>query len=68
VALLGRYEPVPPAPDDCGARDWSLLDQRMHYIAHLFRAFHDRRELATAPFTPAQVEQILAGELPDGEL
>ena len=68
VAMLGRYEPVPPAPDDCGARDWSLLDQRMHYIAHLFRAFHDRRELATAPFTPAQVEQILAGELPDGEL
>jgi len=68
VALLGRYEPVPPAPDDCGARDWSLLDQRMHYIAHLFRGFHDRRELATAPFTPAQVEQILAGELPDGEL
>jgi hypothetical protein len=68
VALLGRYEPVPPAPDDCGARDWSLLDQRMHYIAHLFRAFHDRRELATAPFTPAQVEQIRAGELPDGEL
>jgi len=68
VALLGRYEPVPPAPDDCGARDWSLLDQRMHYIAHLFRGFHDRRELATAPFTPAQVEQIRAGELPDGEL
>src|SRR5690242_4362961 len=22
-ALLARYEPVPPAPDDCGARDWS---------------------------------------------
>jgi hypothetical protein len=68
LALLARYEPVAPAPDDCGAHDWSVLDQRMHYIVHLFRGFHDRRELATPPFTPAQVEQIRAGEVPDGEL
>ena len=33
--LLARFEPVPPAIDDCGARDWSNLHQRMHYIAHL---------------------------------
>jgi len=67
-ALLARYEPVPPAPDDCGARDWSVLDQRMHYIAHLFRAYHDDAALTTPPFTPAQVERLRAGELPDGEL
>ena len=24
--------------DDCGARDWSELAQRMHYISHLFRS------------------------------
>jgi hypothetical protein len=68
VALLSRYEPVPPAVDDCGAEDWSELDQRMHYIAHLFRAYHDDDELASPPFTPAQVERFRAGELPDGEL
>jgi hypothetical protein len=68
LALLARYEPVPPAVDDCGATDWSELDQRMHYIAHLFRAYHDDGELASPPFTPAQVEQFRAGELPDGEL
>jgi hypothetical protein len=67
-ALLARYEPVPPAPDDCGARDWSELDQRMHYIAHLFRAYHDDAGLTAPPFTPAQVERLRAGELPDGEL
>jgi hypothetical protein len=67
-ALLARYEPVPPAVDDCAARDWSVLDQRMHYIAHLFRGYHDRRELATPPFTPQQVERLRAGELPDGDL
>ena len=37
--LLARFEPVAPAPDDCGARDWSDLHQRMHYIVHLFRPF-----------------------------
>jgi hypothetical protein len=40
----------------------------MHYIAHLFRAFHERADLASPPFTPAQVERIRAGELPAGEL
>jgi hypothetical protein len=67
-ALLARYEPVPPAVDDCGAKDWSVLDQRMHYIAHLFRAYHEDASLAAPPFTPAQVERFRAGELPDGEL
>jgi hypothetical protein len=67
-ALLARYEPVPPAVDDCAARDWSVLDQRMHYIAHLFRGYHARRELAAPPFTPAQVERMRAGVVPDGDL
>jgi hypothetical protein len=66
--LLARFEPVPPALDDCGARDWSDLEQRMHYIAHLFRAYHDRRELADPPFTADQVERLRSGALPDGEL
>jgi hypothetical protein len=66
--LLARYEPVPPAVDDCGARDWAVLEQRMHYIAHLFRGYHARPELAAPPFTPAQVERIRAGVVPDGDL
>jgi hypothetical protein len=66
--LLGRFEPVPPARDDCGARDWSDFDQRMHYIAHLFRAFHLVPELARAPFTPEQVASFGRGVIPDGEL
>jgi len=68
LALLAHYEPVPPAVDDCGARDWSEIDQRMHYIAHLFRAYHDAGALASPPFSPAQVERLRAGELPDGVL
>ena len=29
VELVARFEPVPPDRDDCGARDWSDLDQRL---------------------------------------
>jgi hypothetical protein len=68
IALVARYEPVPPAPDDCGAEDWSSLDQRMHYIVHLFRVFHIDAQLAGPPFSEAQVERFLAGVVPEGDL
>jgi hypothetical protein len=68
IDLLTRFEPRPPAHDDCGARDWSNLPQRMHYIVHLFRAFHLREELARPPFTPKQAEAFSRGLVPDGEL
>jgi hypothetical protein len=68
AALLARYEPVPPAPDDCGATDWSVLEQRMHYIVHLFRAFHPSANLFEPPFTPEQVQSFSRGRVPDGEL
>ena len=68
AALLARYEPVPPAVDDCGATDWSELHQRMHYIAHLFRCFHARAELFEPPFTPEQVREFRRGRVPDGDL
>jgi hypothetical protein len=68
VDLLARFEPQPPEPDDCGARDWSDLDQRMHYIVHLFCAFHLREELFRPPFTPEQVASFGRGVVPDGEL
>ncbi len=68
AALVARFEPAVPGPDDTGARDWSVLEQRMHYIAHLFRAWHERDVLARPPFTEAQVRSIRAGVVPDGEL
>ncbi len=66
--LVARFEPAPPDPDDCGARDWSVLDQRMHYIVHLFCSFHLRQDLAGPPFTPEQVERFGRGVVPDGDL
>jgi hypothetical protein len=66
AALVGRFEPA--GTDRSGATDWSNLDQRMHYIIHLFRAFHEAHDLFDPPFTPSQVEQMLAGAIPDGDL
>jgi hypothetical protein len=68
LALVARFEPASGAPDRSGARDWAVLEQRMHYIVHLFRAFHEQRDLFDPPFTPAQIERILAGGIPDGDL
>jgi hypothetical protein len=66
--LLARFEPVPPAPDDCGARDWSDLNQRMHYIVHMFRAFHFSEQLSRPPFSPEQVASFNEGIVPDGDV
>jgi hypothetical protein len=68
TALLAQFEPAPSAPDDCGARDWSELHERMHYIVHLFRVFHLNPELARPPFTPDQVRSFERGVVPGGEL
>jgi hypothetical protein len=65
--LLARFEPVAPAADDCGARDWSDLNQRMHYIVHMFCAFHFSEQLARPPFSPEQVASFSQGIVPDGE-
>ena len=66
--LLARFEPVTPELDDCGARDWSDLHQRMHYIVHLFRAFQPNEQLADPPFTPEQVASFGRGVVPAGDL
>jgi hypothetical protein len=68
VELLARFEPVAPARDDCGARDWADLPQRMHYIVHMFCAFHVSEELSRPPFTSEQVASFSRGIVPDGEL
>ena len=64
--LLARFEPVAPAVDDCGACDWSDLQQRMHYIVHLFCAFHLSEQLSRPPFSPEQVASFSRGIVPDG--
>jgi hypothetical protein len=68
-ALVGQYGALPPTPENCSASDWSILEQRMRYISHLFRAYHEDEALTTSPFTAAQVDELERGEIPrDGSL
>jgi hypothetical protein len=68
MALVKSVERAGGACSDCGANDWAALPQRMHYIFHLFRAFHEKQVLFDAPFTTKQVEELRAGRLPSGQL
>jgi len=68
TALFARFAPSGPTHGGVGARDWSDFDQRMNYIAHLFRAFHLHEELLGEPFTAAQVRAFAAGTVPDSAL
>jgi hypothetical protein len=66
--LLASIDPTPNATAGSGAADWANLRERMHYIADLFRCWHARPELFTAPFTGAQVAALRDGRRPDGSL
>jgi len=66
--LLASIDPTPNATVGSGAEDWANLRQRMRYIADLFRCWHARPELFTAPFTAVQVAAMVDGRRPEGSL
>ena len=68
LTLLARFEPPAGTPDDCGAKDWSNLEQRVHFIIHLFRASQEDSALLVAPFTAEQVHALMNGTVPAGNL
>lgn len=68
VKLVGEIEPSGPACEACGAEDWANLNERIHYILHLFRAFHAATILFDAPFSVEQVHAFEAGRIPPGRL
>ncbi len=68
LEIYSRCEPSGAGCDDCGTEDWADFAQRMHYILHLFRAFHLDASLMGAPFTQAQIRDFAAGRVPEGIL
>lgn len=65
-ALLATVDPTPDSTTGTGAVDWSRLPDRLHFIADLFRCYHESAELFDAPFMPEQVTALKAGRLPEG--
>ena len=68
LALLAIVDPTPNSPRESGATDWANLFERMHYIADLFRCYHESKELFDVAFTKDQVEAMKSGRLPKGRL
>ena len=68
VALLGRIDPTPDSLRESAAVDWADLGERMHFIADLFRAWHEAPQLLASPFTVEQVIEMRAGHVPEGRL
>jgi hypothetical protein len=68
LALLERVDPTPDSLAETSASDWSILPERMHYIADMFRCLQERPDLTTPPFTPEQVAVLKDGRRPQGRL
>jgi hypothetical protein len=68
LGLLARIDSTPGSMAQSGTDNWSDLNDRMHFIADLFRAYQEWPQLFDPAFTPAQVLEIKAGRKPEGRL
>ena len=66
--LLKQLKPTPDAVDGAGCSDWGDLEERIHFIANLFRRYQENKDLFTAPFTIEQLSEIRTGKIPEGRL
>ncbi|MGV3559462.1 hypothetical protein [Larkinella arboricola] len=66
--LLLQIDPTADSLLESGTRDWTDLADRIHYIADLFRCYHETTALFEAPFSPEQVAVLRQGKRPHGRL
>jgi hypothetical protein len=66
--LLKELKPSIDSIDGAGCTDWADLKQRIHFIANLFRRYHDSKDLFNPPFNEQQLSAIKSGKIPAGEL
>lgn len=62
-ALLTRWDLSEGEVARCRARDWTSLDDRMSYIANMFRSRQQCQVLFGAPFPEEVAAALLAGKL-----
>ena len=66
--LLVGIDPTRDSTRGSGAKDWSMLAERIHFIADFFRVYQERPTLLSDPFTSEQVAVIKSGGRPPGRL
>ena len=68
TVLLKKYEAHLNTPVRSHARNWAVLEDRMHFILNLFRSRQQHRPLHESPFHPEQENKIRQNAIPDGNL
>lgn len=68
TTLLKKYEAHLNTPVQSHARNWAVLEDRMHFILNLFRSRQQHRPLHESPFNPDQEHKIRQNALPAGRL
>lgn len=53
IDLLTKIDPTPDSLAGTGAVDWADLHDRLHFIADLFRCYHETPGLLSPPFDPS---------------
>ncbi|WP_460669642.1 hypothetical protein [Larkinella ripae] len=66
--LLLQIDPTANSLLETGAVDWADLPERIHYIADLFRCYHESKDLFEPPFSADQTAVLTAGSRPGGRL
>jgi hypothetical protein len=68
VALVKTYDANLDTLRGSGARNWTNLDNRMAFIADLFRSSQCTGSMFDPPFTELQVDAMRSGRMPAGRL
>lgn len=68
VAVLGRFDRDLSTTRGSAAVDWSRLEDRMRFIAELFRVSQRDASWFDSPFTELQRVELEAGRVPSGKL
>lgn len=68
LSLLEQIRTSANADYGAACNDWADLKQRIHYIANLFRCYHETKDLFNDPFTDQQLAIIKTGGVPESRL
>lgn len=66
--LVASYDPNLDSLKGSGARNWTELNNRMAFIADLFRSRQQDQSLFRPPFSDAQLRVLALDQLPSGPL
>lgn len=64
IGWLQKIDPTPDSLQETAARDWADLQDRLHFIADLFRCYQEKEVLLSPPFGSDQLTSIVAGKVP----